>query len=68
MKVEFIDIQRVYNYNDELCDSFFGALAALDEDSIKIFSLKPIQKIIEFNYPLVQHYTIKKLFIPFTTF
>jgi hypothetical protein len=39
-----------------------------DTDNYELFSKKSIQKIIEFNYPLVQEYTIKKLFIPFVMF
>lgn len=30
IKVEFVDIPHVYHYDDELCDSFFGALADTD--------------------------------------
>jgi hypothetical protein len=30
IKVQFIDIPRVYHYEDELCDVFFGELAKVD--------------------------------------
>lgn len=66
IKVEFIDLPRLYNFQDELCDKFFLALAS--NDQLHIFQNKAIQRLIEFNYPLVKEWTIKKLFIPFMTF
>ena len=66
IKVEFVDIPRVYNYQDELTDSFFFALAHTNQ--YQIFESKIIQRIIEFNYPLVREWTIKRLTIPFNLF
>lgn len=66
IKVEFIDFPRVYNYNDELCEKFFGQLA--ESENYDIFKRKGIMKLIEFNYPLVKTWTIRKLFIPFVMF
>lgn len=59
IRVEFVDIPKVYHYDDDLCDNFFGALA--DTDQLEIFQRKAIQKLIEFNYNLVKVWTIKKL-------
>jgi hypothetical protein len=39
-----------------LTDKFFGELA--DTDQYEIFQNKAIQKLIEFNYPLVKRWTI----------
>lgn len=66
IRVELVDMPRVYHYDDPLCDEFFGQLA--DTDQYDVFSQKSIQKMIEFNYPLVKKWTIKKLFIPFVMF
>jgi len=49
-----------------MCDEFFQQLA--DTDQYEVFSRKSIQKLIEFNYPLVKAWTIKRLFIPFVMF
>lgn len=66
IKVEFIDIPQVYHYADEISSDFFHCLA--ETDQYEIFERKVIQKIIEFNYPLVFYWTLKKLFIPFNMF
>ena len=31
IKVEFVDMPRLYHYNDALCDEFFGALAGTEK-------------------------------------
>lgn len=66
VKIEFIDVPRVYNPNDELCNDFYSALA--ETDNYELFGKKAIQKLIEFNYPIVKKYTIYKLFLPFNCF
>ena len=66
IKVEFIDLPCVYNYNEELCTEFFGRLA--DSENFALFENKAVKKLIEFNYPIVKLYTIKKLFFPFVLF
>jgi len=37
-------------------------------DNFDFFNIKPIQKLIEFNFPLVREYTIRKLLIPYVLF
>lgn len=66
IRVEFIDIPRLYHYSDNLSDPFFTTLA--DTDCFEIFEKKVIRKLIEFNYPLAKYWTIRKLFIPFMMF
>lgn len=66
IKVEFIDLPGVYHYLDEEFGQVFEELAKTD--SIEFFNIKSIQKIVDFNYPLVKEYIIKKLFIPFCIF
>lgn len=66
IKVEFIDVPRLYHYSDSLSDPFFTCLA--DTDNYEIFEKKVIQKLIEFNYPIVKYWTIKRLMIPFMMF
>jgi len=46
-----------------LGNEFFKALS--DLECFDIFTLLPIKKLIDFKYPLVKEYTIKKLFVPF---
>lgn len=45
---------------------FFCTLAETVKD--EYFELKSIQTLIDFNYPLVQKYLIRKLFIPYCVF
>lgn len=66
IKVEFIDLPQVYHYGDDISSDFFTCLA--ETDQYEIFERKVIQKMIEFNYPIVMYWTIKKLFIPFNMF
>jgi hypothetical protein len=44
----------------------FESLA--NTEKIEFFNIKAIQKIVDFNYPLVEEYIVKKLFIPFVFF
>jgi hypothetical protein len=66
IKVEFIDLPVIYHYNNEISGEFFRCLA--ETDQYEIFERKVVQKMIEYNYPLVYYWTIKKLFIPFNLF
>lgn len=66
IRVVFIDLPCVYHYNNELCEKFFGELA--ETQNYDIFKRKSIQKLIEFNYPLVKRWTLYKLFFPFNVF
>ncbi|CDW88905.1 wd-40 repeat protein [Stylonychia lemnae] len=66
VKVEILDISCVYHYNEPIEDKFFDALASTDQFSY--FELKSIQKLIDFNFPIVQKYLIRKLFIPYFFF
>lgn len=40
IKVEILDITRVFYYEDELCDKFYGALA--DTDNYNVFTSKGV--------------------------
>ncbi|CDW75916.1 UNKNOWN [Stylonychia lemnae] len=64
--VHFIDMPYLYHLNEGLTDEFYDELARTD--LLDIFEQQSIQKMIEFNYPIVQKWTIIKLFIPFMTF
>jgi hypothetical protein len=57
---------EIYHYNDSSFEPFFAALAGTDW--YDLFTKKPIQKVIEFNYELVKMYTIRRLFIPYFMF
>jgi hypothetical protein len=57
---------EIYHYNDSSFEPFFAVLA--DTDWYDLFTKKPIQKVIEFNFDLVKKYTIRRLFIPYFIF
>ena len=66
IKVEILDIPGVFHYDNQYQDKFFDALA--ETKKTEYFTLKSIQTLIDFNYPLVQTYLIRKLFIPYCFF
>jgi hypothetical protein len=66
IRCDYIDIPDVYHYTDKNFQEYFDALAG--SDNFGFFTLKPIQKMIEFNYPLVKEFIIKRLFIPYIFF
>jgi len=39
-----------------------------NSESIQLFSYRSIQTIIDYKWPLVKEYTIKKLFFPFAVY
>jgi hypothetical protein len=66
IKTEFVDIPAIYHYADSMFYDFFNQLA--NTDQYEIFEQRVIQKIIEYNYPLVKEWTIRKLLRPFILF
>lgn len=66
MRLEFIDIPNVHTLTDEIAHEVMGALA--NTEDLEIFDQKVVRKLIEFKWPIVREYTIKKLFIPFVGF
>jgi len=66
IKGEYIDIPDVYHYKDETFQELFESLSGTD--NYEFFKIKAVQKMIEFNYPLVIKFTIRRLFIPFVLF
>ena len=56
----------MHDYQEDVGNQFFDALA--DCPDYELFSNMAIRKMIEFKYPLVKEYTIKKLFIPYLIF
>jgi len=60
---KIIDIPKVHDYQEPVGNEFFKALS--DLETFDIFTMLPIKKLIDFKYPLVKEYTIKKLFVPF---
>ncbi|CDW84989.1 wd-40 repeat protein [Stylonychia lemnae] len=63
---EILDMPGIYHQNDKDFLKFYQSLASTDEPDY--FNKKAIQKLIEFNYPLVKEYIIIKLFGPFCVF
>lgn len=66
IKVEIIDLPIIYHYDEFLFDDLFIELSRTT--MYKIFEKKSVQKLIQFNYPLVKRYCTKKLFLPFVLF
>jgi hypothetical protein len=65
IKLEFIDIPILHSYSQE-SDLFFNELS--QTHNMDFFKIKAIKKFIDFKWPLVLEYTVKKLFIPFILF
>mmetsp|Transcript_33876 Transcript_33876/g.24919 ORF Transcript_33876/g.24919 Transcript_33876/m.24919 type:complete len:250 (+) Transcript_33876:3741-4490(+) len=63
--LEFVDIPSLHSYND-ISEAFFDALEEVE--NMDFFSTKAITKFIDFKWPLVFHYTVRKLFIPFLVY
>lgn len=63
---EVIDIPFIYHYLDSNQEKFFTSLQLTD--NFDYFKLQPIKKLIEFNYPIVKQYTIRRLFTPYLIF
>ena len=66
VKCEILDMPAMYHFQDETFDRFHDALA--DSTNYELFQSKAVQKIIDFNFPIVKKYTIRKLFMPFAAF
>jgi len=64
--VKMLDVPYVIDYDSQVCENFFTSLG--DVDNFAIFGVVPLQKLIDFMYPLVWRATIMKLFIPFLFF
>jgi hypothetical protein len=63
---EIVDIPSIYHYKHKNFPDLFNQLA--DTDDYNLFQSRPIQNMIDFNYPLVQKFTIKKLLMPFIAY
>ena len=56
----------VYHFNDRNFKSFIDELSSTGQ--YELFANKSIQALLEFNFPLVREYIVKKLFVPFSVF
>jgi hypothetical protein len=63
LKLSFLDIPKLHSFTSETAADFFEALA--DTDDMKFFETHAVKKLIEFKWPLIFEYTVKKLFVPF---
>eukprot|EP00347_Sterkiella_histriomuscorum_P004764 403359199 len=63
---QIIDLPSIYHYQDKDFNDFFQELA--DTEQSAYFNKEVIQKMIEFNYPLVKEYVQKRLFYPYAVF
>ena len=62
INLEFVDIPMLHSY-DEQSDLFFDALS--EAENMDFFKTKAVKKFIDFKWPLVFKYTVRRLFIPF---
>ncbi len=66
IRVEYIDISTLHSYTHENTNKFFEALS--DCTNYDIFEQAAIKKIIEFKWPLLKEFTIKKLLMPYLVY
>eukprot|EP00347_Sterkiella_histriomuscorum_P022786 403337167 len=66
IKCSFLDFTSIFHQTHDKFLDLFSALA--ETDNPEYFNKKVVQKLIEFNYPLVKEYLLKKLFYPFCVF
>jgi hypothetical protein len=66
IKLEYLDLPRLHCFGDSAGDSFFDALA--NTEDLTLFTRKSIIALIDYKWPLVRDFTIKRLFIPFILF
>lgn len=63
IKVKFLDIPKVHDYESIEGEEFFMALQ--DAEDFAIFECNVIKYLIEFRNPLTMEYIMKKNFYPF---
>ncbi len=61
--LEHLDLPRLHCFGDSAGDNFFDALA--NTDDLTLFNRRSIIALIDYKWPLVRDFTIKRLFIPF---
>jgi len=66
LNLEFVDIPHVHTFSHEVAHDFMSALAKTTD--MDLFNQKVVKKFIEYKWPLVLKYTIRKLFVPFIGF
>jgi hypothetical protein len=63
---KFVDMPGVYHYMDKDFGPLFDELSSTE--NYEYFTPAAIKHLIDFNYPLVKKYIIRKLFVPFVCF
>jgi len=66
VETKILDLPKIHDYLEPLSAKFFEALA--DTEDFDLFTSQAIKKVIDFKYPTVREYTVKKLFIPYIFF
>jgi hypothetical protein len=59
-------LPRLHCFNDPAGDEFFNALA--ETEDIALFDSQAVQTLIDYRWPIVKSFTVKRLFIPFILF
>ncbi len=66
LELKYLDLPLLHQYDEQLQSDFFSALA--ETEDMTLFENKGVMKLIEFRWPLVREFVIKKLFFPFLIF
>ena len=66
MRVEFVDLPRLYSFEEDICGEFYGALA--ETENFELFKIPAVHALISYQYPVVRKYITRRLMIPFCTF
>lgn len=66
LNLQFFDVPVLHQFDNPVCNQFFNALA--DTKDMELFNNKGIKNLIEFRWPLVREYVVKRLFLPFVAF
>jgi hypothetical protein len=66
IRIEYLDLPYLHCFGNPTADKFMEALG--DVENIEYFKNRSIQTIIDYKWPLVKEYTIRRLFFPFAAY
>jgi hypothetical protein len=66
VRLQFMDIPEFHRSDTEMCEQFFSALA--ESEDMALFETTAVKKVIEYEWPMVMKYTIRRLFMPYMVF
>lgn len=66
IRLEYVDIPDIHCFSHSVGQELFEALSKSEE--MELFENKAIQKVIQYKWPLVREFIIKRLFVPYIIF